>query len=93
MIVTTNNILEEKELDDFYSVDALVDCILTGNRKPHSEEIPGSDRKNSVEKFFILAIHPSIQASKSLMNTLALGAKFQELAKSIEDYESNSFYI
>lgn len=92
MIVTTNNIQEERELDMYASPDLIIDSILTGNKR--SQEDMGEPEKkslgNSVEKFFVFTVQPSTQTAKNVINTLALAAKFQELTDKIEISNSKS---
>jgi len=84
MIVTTNSVKEDKEFDNLHSVDSLVDFVLTGNKKEHVEDISENEKSlqaQTVQKFLILSIQPSLQAPKNISNTLALAFRFQDILK------------
>ncbi len=84
MIVTTSHVREDKEFENLYSIESLVDFVLTGNKKEHVEDISENEKHlqaQTVEKFLILSIQPSLQAPKNISSTLALAFRFQDILR------------
>ena len=84
MIVTTNNLYNEADLENIGQMQGIVDLILTQDIELAQRSNSRSNEKNEgVKKHFILTMHPTAANYKTTLETLALATKLDKLCGTI----------